>query len=257
MQISAEIRGQYRQFYSSIRKEAPLIVGAMKKCQQEVLYLARRNRLTDGAQQALARHWREIGQEHRLAFAGPVTTPSGETVFVDLRPSPAELVLSRWKSPDWEENVCIMQFALSVMPKQKLIDKKTSISLTSLASASAHAFCRRVQRGGGTMFDATRDLQQVRRWAEVSGSIPILHFVAPTDSGFWLVEILRVNDEGIGPTFDAFARTWISGDDTYDPVIDDWVCRLRTLDPESGEAKDLLCELSETRAQQLLSRIDS
>jgi len=253
---SPETRGKFRAFYSDLRRETPLIVRAIRKCEKEILYLLKKNRLSVGAQHALARHWYETGQEHRFAFAGPVVTPDGKTAFVDLRPSTSELVLNRWPNPDWEQNVCVMQFSLVVTSKRVLTEERTAIGLTSLASASSHAFCRRVERGGGSMLDAARDLQNVRPWADVSASMGLLDFVAPTEHGFWRVEIIRVATEGIGPGFDAFARTWISGDDTYDSVVEDGVCRLRALGPESDQARDILRELSETHARQLLDRVD-
>lgn len=252
--IPAEVLGQFRNFLKALTAEIPTILDAQQNAKRRLHYLSRRGKLTSWAQQNIASQWQDIGEANRVSFIGPIERLNGEIFMGDIRPSPAEVRLDKWGNDaygdelSWEPNIGLLRFEAVVARGNVLPASKVRVALHPLATVSAHAICRRVQRGGGTMMQAAREMQGVPSWSQLAANTDSAPFIAPTQYGYWAGQVIRIMDDGPGTvTRDGLVRTWISSDNTFDPIIDKGVEHLRTIGPTALEAGDLMRKLAARR----------
>ncbi len=249
--IPQEILGQFRVFRSALNAEIFTVLAAQRVAQQQLRYLASRRRLTAWAQLDIVRRWQATGEANRIRFVGPVEGRHGEIIIADVRPSPSMVQFDRWSDDAdarWEANVSLSVFGAAVARGNVPPANKVRLTQCSLGTASAHALCRRVQRGGGTMMQAARDMQEILQWGRLAVETGPAPFIAPTRYGYWAGRMLSITEDGPDTiTRDSYARTCISTDDTLSPALDEGVARLRRIGSAAPEARELMRDLAARR----------
>jgi len=127
--------------------------------------------------------------------------------------------------------------------RRKTLSTKNE-GIREVCNISAHALCRRVQRGPCSFPTAIHDLRDVAEWGDLCRTISAgRNLVLPTPSGHWLGGYVNLHDMQVQKAdhkLSAIAiRSWISDDSTRADACAT-LDELRRIGPHGAGAADVL-----------------